>query len=246
MVWGDSTAMHLVDGIAASTKNGVVQVTKTDCGPFLGISAFSADGFYNRRWGEGCLRFNDGVIDYLATAQSVEVVVLASLYGQYLAGNRLIAQPDGTSGRAGEPVERAGGDDIAARSLEMTIAKIRSLKKRVVLVAPPPISTFDSGRCLELKASGKLFFGADNPSCAISEQYFHSRWAGTHNFLKRISRETGAVVVDFDGVLCSQGSCAVELDGVFLYRDATHLSHAGSRLLGIRMQLGDKLWSAAN
>ena len=38
LVWGDSFAMHLVDGLAATSPGGVLQATKSACGPLLGIA----------------------------------------------------------------------------------------------------------------------------------------------------------------------------------------------------------------
>ena len=246
LIWGDSYAMHLVAGIAASTPLGLAQATKTTCGPVMGISVFRPDGFYNRQWAEGCLSFNQSVLDYLANTASVEVVVLSSFLGQYLAGNRLIATVGGSaSGSPGDVTEREGGDAVALEALRATITAIRALGKRVVLVAPPPASDFDVGRCLELKANGKAVFGADNPSCAISEAHYRALRADVLALLDRVANEADIPVIRLDDVLCREGVCATEIKGQFLYRDGGHLSYDGSRLLGQQMELANRLMAVA-
>lgn len=246
LVWGDSNAMHLVEGIAASTQLGLAQATKTTCGPVMGISVFRPGGFYNRHWAEGCLSFNQSVLDYLADATSVEVVVLSSFLGQYLAGNRLIATVGvRASGSSGGVTEREGGEAIALEALRATIAAIRALGKRVVLVAPPPASDFDVGRCLELKANGKAVFGADNPSCAISEAHYRVLRADVLALLDRVANEAAVPLIRLDEFLCREGTCATEISGHFLYRDGGHLSYDGSRLLGQQLGLADRLMAMA-
>lgn len=246
MVWGDSYAMHIVDGVAASTNLGVVQATKSTCGPLLGVAVFRQNDFYDRHWAEGCIRFNQSVLDYLANSRSVDVIILSSPLGQYLTGNRLLVRADGAGDRSPAPLtEVAGGDDIAVRSLGKTVAALRKLGKRVVLFAPPPSSGFDIGRCLELKSNGKIFFGADDSSCEVSEARYRSARMEVLRVLDRISRGSDVSIVRLDESLCHMGKCLVELDGTFLYRDEGHLSHEGSRLLGRKLDFAGKALAEA-
>ena len=247
MVWGDSTAMHLMEGIVATTNQGVVQATKTVCGPLIGLSSFQSSGTYSREWANGCLAFNDSVVDYLARTPTVEVVVMASQFGQYLSGNQLRSREGGNSQDvAGAVGEREGSEDVAAEALRRSIAAVRAVGKRVVLVAPPPsASGIDFGRCLELKASGKAVFGAHMPSCAISEALFRVDRAPVQRLLSRVATESSVPVFYMDEFLCQSGICAVELDGTFLYRDGGHLTYDGSRLLGKKLDLTNRLMALA-
>lgn len=243
LIWGDSNAMHLVAGIAATTDLGLEQATKSTCGPLLSISHFRTDDFYNRNWGLGCLRFSGTVLDYLASADSIQVVVLSSSFGQYLAGNQVLVAPFSfqTGETHPEPVEMTGSEDLALKSLLSTIAAIRALAKRVVLVAPPPVSSFDVGRCLERKALGKLTFGGDDESCVIAEDEYRERRSGVLRLLARAANEGDVAVFNLDEYLCHEGACAVELNGTFIYRDGGHLSYEGSRLLGQKTDLTNRL-----
>lgn len=240
LIWGDSYAMHLVEGLAGSTELGFVQATKTTCGPFLGVSVFRDHDDYNRRWAEDCLAFNQSVLNWLDKASTVDVVVLSSFLGQYLAGNRLLARA-----AEGGFLEREGGDEIALQSLRETIAAARAMGKRVVLVAPPPVAAFNVGRCLELKGNGKVVFGADHPNCEISEASYRESRANVLAFLDRVERAADVPVVHLDELLCLSGRCAVQIGGYFLYHDNGHLSYDGSRLLGQQLGLADRLMAVA-
>ena len=241
LIWGDSYAMHWVEGIRHSTGASVMQATRSTCGPLIGLSVFRDEGAYNRTWATKCVRFNDDVIAELRGRPDVQTVVLASFFGQYLTGNKLIVRaPDG----AEQEIE--GSEDLAVQGLLATVQAVRAMGKRVVLVAPPPnASGVDFGRCLELKAGGKTIWGADKPDCAMDEARYRHAASSVHALLKRVSREADVPVFWPDEVLCSGGTCAVELDGVPLYRDVGHLSYDGSRLLGTKLGLGERLQKTA-
>jgi peptidoglycan/LPS O-acetylase OafA/YrhL len=248
ILWGDSFAMHLEGGVAASTSDGIVQATKSNCGPFLGIAHFSSSGTYNKLWADGCLKFTNSVLDYIATTPSIEVVVMASPYLQYLSGSRILSQAtQSANADPSVPIEIDGDEDIAVKALVRSIAAVRASGKKVVLVAPPPAASgVDYARCLEIRTNGKLFMGADNPSCAISVAKYLSNGAPVKALLDRVSKEARVSVFSFDDYLCHGGTCAVELDGTPLYRDGGHLSNAGSRLLGGRIKLASRLLALAS
>ena len=245
LIWGDSFAMHLVPGLVATTELGVAQATKSFCGPLEGLAAIS-EPTYGRSWAEGCLRFNQSVLKYLTSARSVEYVVLASPFSQYLgdkAGKSSNSNLLRTEG--GELIRIEPSESLAIERIRATVSKLRLLGKRVVVVAPPPSSGFDLGRCLELNASGKLFLGADGDSCRISTRAYLQHHAAVRHFLEQLPRAAQVNVVGFDDALCSAQVCETELNGVFIYRDGGHLSIEGSRKLGISMGLVNRLLAAA-
>ena len=141
-------------------------------------------------------------------------------------------------------VERDPSVAGALKAMQETILKIRSLGKRVVVVAPPPSSDFNVGACLERKASGKVIFGADS-DCQITISAYHLHHALVFDFLARLSGEAGVNVVRFDEFLCSTQSCATKLEETFLYRDGGHFSNDGSRVVAQKMALTGRLLSSA-
>ena len=235
--------MHLVPGIVATTELGIAQATKSACGPLEGLAPIG-EPTHGRSWAEGCLRFNRSVLEYLASAHSIEYVVLASPFSQYVekAGkfNSNLLRTEG-----GELVRIEPGAAVAIERIRDTVSKLRSLGKRVVVVAPPPSSGFDLGRCLELKASGKLFLGADGDACRISTMAYHQRRASVRQLLAQLPGAAEVNVVSFDDVLCTAKVCETELNGIFIYRDEGHLAVEGSRELAIRMGFAKRLMDAA-
>lgn len=116
---------------------------------------------------------------------------------------------------------------------------------RVVIVAPPPGSGFDIGRCLERKVTGRLILGT-NSNCKIAIADYRSHQAPVLNFLDRVGNETGVNVVHFDKVLCSEGACSTDdQDGTFIYLDDSHFSYEGSIRVAKRMDFGNLLQKMA-
>ena len=102
-----------------------------------------------------CLRFNQSVLEYLATAKSIEVVVLSSVLWQYVGDRESNYSVNLLRTERGEMVQIEPSVPVAVERMGATVAKLRALGKKVVVVAPPPSSGFDIRRCLELKASGR-------------------------------------------------------------------------------------------
>jgi len=240
-LWGDSYAMHLLGAIEEGSTRGTAQATKSSCGPLLHLSAYREGGPYNRNWGLGCLAFNRSVLQHLASAETVEVVVLSSFNGQYLEGTQvLVERPlNAVDSPLEAPRGQTGSMDLAVAAYIHTINAVRALGKRVVIVSPPPASGFDIGRCLELRASGRWFFGADHPDCSLGVDSVHNHLARSLELLDRVSRAGDVEVIDLQESLCGPEVCVVEADGTALYRDGGHLSHAGSRELGRRLRLAE-------
>lgn len=245
LLWGDSFAMQWGQAFAEAGADGVIQATRTNCGPLLGLSMYRTTDRYTRTWAEGYVTFNRDVLQSIAQNPSIQTVVLATAVSQYLPGNLVLAaSPD--EDKSPEFVDIEAGSDVAAVAFVRTAKQLRRLGKRLVIIAPPPsASSIDIGRCLELRAAGKLILGADRPDCSIDEAKYRAQAAPVHALLRRVSREADVPIFWPDEFLCRDGTCIVELDGVPLYRDTGHLSVAGSRLLGERWHLAQRLRTMA-
>jgi hypothetical protein len=200
-----------------------------------------SDGFYNRAWAEKCIQFNEDVKTYLAVTPSVRTVVLASVFSQYMSGTDLIERATAPVGEASEKFRKTAGSEVLAiQALARTIQDIRSMGRKVVLMAPPPSALgVNFGRCLERKATGKLIFGAGLPSCAIPRNAYGK--GPVASFLVRAESDLDVPIFRPDKFLCHDDICDVEMDGVFLYRDNGHLSYDGSRLLAKKLDLAGQL-----
>ena len=140
-----------------------------------------------------------------------------------------------------ELVEIPRSIDLALTSMSSTIRAIRAAGKRVVVVAPPPISEFDVGRCLERVDTGKLMLGADFPSCDLSVERYQRIRAEVLRFLRELEVQADIAVIRFDGPLCDATVCRARLNGKFVYRDTGHFSYDGGREIGVSMNLGTRI-----
>ncbi|MBQ4855961.1 acyltransferase [Rhodanobacter sp. B2A1Ga4] len=237
MIWGDSFAMHLVPGLAATMPGGVLQATKSACGPLLGLAQIYR--VYTREFAERCLSFNDSVIAYLAAHPEIRTVVLSSPFYEYFdPARRMLHVVDGQA--RVEPPDA----DTALAALAATIGRVRALGRRVVIVAPPPGDGFDYSHCLERKARNRTLFGRFI-DCDIPLAQYRASKRRVFAFLQRIHAQADVEVVSFDAFLCDTKACRTELDGTFLYRDDGHLSYDGSLLLARRMHLDALIAKAA-
>jgi peptidoglycan/LPS O-acetylase OafA/YrhL len=237
MVWGDSFAMHLVPGLAATLDTGLLQATKSACGPLLDIAQIYQE--YTREFAERCITFNRSVIDYLVAHPSIRTVVLSSPFYEYFdPERRMLRVVDG------KLVVQPPDEAVAIDALAATIARLRAMGRRVVIVAPPPSTGFDYTHCLERKARNRTLFGKLIDCNVPLEQYRASK-REVFDYLATVRRQADVEVVSFDPFLCNDRECATELGGVFLYRDEGHLSYDGSVALARAMHLGSLVTAAA-
>lgn len=228
LLWGDSYAMHLAQGLIASNPNiKMIQKTVSVCGPFIDIAPINAK--YVRSWSEKCLSVNDKVFEYLKGASSVKYVVLSSPFGQYVNDDATVLTGDGRI---------LEGKDVALQYMLETISKLRELGKVPVVFSPTPQNGEDIGNCLK-KAT---FWGANTSLCDINYSDSLVRQSNVWSFLKDLEKHVA--VVNFANFLCANNTCITSSDGVFIYRDSGHLSHEGSAYLGQKINFYDQLVKA--
>ena len=244
LVWGDSFAMHLVPGIAASSSLPLIQATKSECAPFIGLSKFSAEK-PGRAWAEDCLRFNLSVLDYLAATPSVEVVVLSSSLNGYLPFPDKSPVPTNLATSVQGLVEVDASTAATIEALRTTVSRIRGTGKRVVFVGPPPRGDFDIGKCLERHATRKLVLGAAQADCGIPGNLYRQTQEPIIAFLNQVPSQAAVDVIDLGAGLCDTNTCRAVQAGVPLYRDGGHLSYDGSREVGRLLHLGQRIVEAA-
>lgn len=246
MVWGDSYAMHLLGGIASPAMNagGVVQATRNTCGPMLGVAPVSEDpnSAYDINWARSCVAFNDSVLAYLQKNSSIKIVVLSSLLSQYLDAtqHQLLVRKE-----AGQPYLLEDAQQRAAiEGLKATIDAVRSAGKKIVIIAPPPQSGLDIGRCTERLERGLPILGAMN-GCQINRASYEQSRKPVLDMLDAVSAAANVGIIRFDPFLCHSGGCDTSIDGIAIYRDTGHLSIQGSAAIAGKMQLVELIRSQA-
>ncbi|MCV9998539.1 acyltransferase [Pararhizobium sp. YC-54] len=246
MVWGDSYAMHLLGGIARADMNagGVVQATRSACGPMIGVApVFKEDNTaYDVSWARNCIAFNDSVLAYLQTTSSIKTVVLSSLLSQYIDPTQyqLLVRKD-----ANEPYLLEGEQQArAVEGLKATIDAVRAAGKKIVIIAPPPQSGLDIGRCSERLQRGLPVLGAMT-GCQISQASYERTRKPVLGVLGAVSSAADIAVIRFDPFLCHSGGCDTSADGIALYRDTGHLSIEGSVTIAKKIGLVDLIKAQA-
>lgn len=212
LLWGDSFAMHLAQGLVASDPRVALrQSTMSACSPIIGIAPIKGEG-HGANWARQCLAFNDRVLDSIRS-QGIEMVILSSPF---------------SIANGGEFVDRAGSfhsfEDIELikASLLDTADRVRRAGAKLLIVSPTPAS------------------GHDNGFCAVRSQFFQIR-SEICNFKEDRSLKSLLVLKELEGEvpvywlsheICPGEVCRVQMDGVLIYRDDGHLSKKGSAHLG--------------
>ena len=238
MVWGDSYAMHLLAGIARPDLNagGVVQATRSACGPLLDVASVRRDDDteYDSNWARDCIAFNDSVLAYLQKTSSIKVVVLSSLLSQYLDAThyQLLERKDG----AGTYELAETRQELVVKGLKAIIDAVRAAGKKVVIIAPPPQSGLDIGRCTERLQRGLPVLGAMG-GCRINQAAYERTRKPVLDLLDAVSASADVDIIRFDPVLCRSGGCDTSASDIVIYRDSGHLSIQGSAWIAEKMGL---------
>lgn len=216
-IWGDSFAMHLVDGVLASmpSSGGVVQLNMNSCGPLPALAPVLPTKA--RDWPLDCIRHNEQVKAYLSNTPSLRYVVLASQYLTYLTEYSLMSA-------TGELIPLDYGRVLG--EIEATADWLRSIGLKPIFMAPPPRNGRDIGLCI---ARTRLL-GLPNTVCRMPRDTQRIHDAVANRLMADLSRKFP--IVSIEGFLCDSEQCRVFDGDVPLYSDDGHLSKGGSVHLG--------------
>lgn len=221
IVWGDSYAMHLTQGILASNPNAkIIQMTKSACGPVLSIAPINHKHSVN--WANKCIRINQRVYKWLQGNKSIKYAVLSSPFSQYLIQNGKLKTTNGIT---------TTGQEIAIRSFEKTLKMIEGLGIKPVVISPPPSNGKNIGNCL-IRTE---IFNQDYNQCNIHLSEHLLKNSETIKFLKKI--EKNHKVIWLSTYMCKDNTCKTRIKNVHLYKDEGHLSFGGSKLIGKELNL---------
>ncbi len=219
IVWGDSYAMHLTQGLQASNPDiRLVQMTVSRCGPFLDIAPIAND--YPTSWARGCIADNDQVMSYIKATPSLRYAVLSSIFGQYVNGDAAMMLRDG---------KVVPGRTVAYDRFKHTLDALKAMGIKPVIFAPPPAPGFDAGECLK----SAIKFGEALSICRFSAAAAAVRSREVIEFLAKIAHDYE--VVWLNDAICHDDLCLAAQRETFIYRDIGHLSHEGSALIGKKM-----------
>jgi len=224
LVWGDSYASHLVQGIMASNPQAkIIQMTKSSCGPFFDIAPVSYRNTINEA--KDCLNFNNSVRDWLKSNNTVKYAVLSASFSGYLGHKNIKLLIKGKTYDSNQ--------ELAAEYFNKTLDELKSMGITPVVFSPMPQNGKNIGECLVRME----FFGGDLNTCGFNIGEATEESKRVHEFLKDIAKNHKVVFIDESH--CDNGTCRAYIDKTFIYRDVKHLSQEGSALLGKEMDFYD-------
>ncbi|MBL4898784.1 MAG: acyltransferase [Colwellia sp.] len=212
VVWGDSYAMHLVPGLLIKNK-GLTQITKSACGPIMGIAPNSAR--YGSIWAKKCLQFNANAMDYIDKHPSITHVVLSLKFSNYLEFKGLDYMTDQGA--------IDGSHEVFIIKFKNTVIALKQKGITPIIFSPLPKSGFDAGECL-VRQLGPALLLRENCEIKYDKSEKHQEIANSIlEDIEEISR-----VVWLKEYLCNDEICQIYVNNTFIYRDDEHLSIDGS------------------
>jgi peptidoglycan/LPS O-acetylase OafA/YrhL len=221
IVWGDSYAVPLADGLKSSNPSvSLIQLTQSGCGPIVGIAPLSRTEGLN--WSAGCLSQNDRVVELIKQTKSLKFAVLSSPFSQFVNDGAQVLTRD---------LRMVAGKEVSLAAFKSTLEMLNGLGVRPVVVAPPPSPGFDAGKCL----ANALISDEPEAACNFSLSESIRRQKPVRDFLNDIAKDYR--VIWLDAAICDGDECTAGKDGTFIYRDAGHLSHEGSAYVVRKLKL---------
>jgi len=228
LIWGDSFSMHLVSGILASKPNvKLIQMTKSNCGPFFDVAPVRAGGFT-----ESCLEFTDSVKKWLYTNSSIKYAVISSPFTLYFSQD--------------SKVKLRSGDEIIPSEAKMTeqfISTLKELEKlgiTPVIFSPPPTTGQNIGKCLDQA----YFFGGKLSDCDFEKDQITEVQKNIYKWLLEL--EPDYRVIKLDDYLCNGHKCTTHSGNILIYKDKEHLSIEGSQELGKQLDFYNLITNKGN
>jgi peptidoglycan/LPS O-acetylase OafA/YrhL len=218
LIWGDSFAMHLVQGIIASNPDAkIIQMTKSFCGPFFDVAPISFP-IHPDSWARDCLEFSGKVREWLKANNTVKYAVVSSIFSQYLSKDNALLL------RSGDLVK--ANLDNATKEFESTLSELKAMGITPVVFSPPPTSGIDLGRCLARAG----WYGLNLDKCNFRVDEIIQDRLDAYRFLETIRKNYD--VIRLDNFVCDSSLCTTHFGSIFIYKDESHFSYEGSVAIG--------------
>lgn len=231
VAWGDSHANQYaaaIEKIARNSGREMRMITLGGCAPLL-----DAVPIIGNRRDERCLRFNTAVMTAIVRDPTVDVVVLGGRWARYTFDKE---DPEYRGLALIGTAEQGNAQSAVISALRLTIEKLRSAGKRVILVGIGPEFVSPLPSCL----ARAVWFRSDQSACALRPETVPPK-CGLSWFAHYARAQTEAYFIDPQAILCSLGTCSPSnADGPIL-RDEDHLSEATATAVLEKGGLGQTL-----
>jgi hypothetical protein len=223
-LWGDSYAemyMPVFAKAAIARGESGFLATHHACPPMLGVASSKS---------RGCRRFNDHVLQEIASNPNIKLVILTAAWAKSAVGTPYgvedsgdVYLTDATHQRRGSTAQDAA---VFAEGFERLIQKLTASGKRIAIVASLPETGWEPPETLARIALAHSTMDIRPPLSA-----FLARQKPVLDVFTAMKARYGVTVVYPHTILCGSGHCAVERDGAALYRDSEHLAYPATALM---------------
>lgn len=222
-LWGDSHATVILPVVAEAAihaHRAGLFARHHGCAPLLGVESSRA---------HGCREFNDKIVRQITRDPDIHLVILLAhwaksaegvAYGHDDAGNLFLTD-------AQSPVPLLPNDPaVFTRGLDRTVAALTRAGKRVVIVASIPEIGWPVPETL-----ARMTLAHTRRELGPTLAEYLARQKTVFAALAQMQKKYGATVLYPHTILCRNGRCPAQGDGVPIYVDAHHLNYRGALLL---------------
>jgi peptidoglycan/LPS O-acetylase OafA/YrhL len=222
---GDSNAEHFAHGLYPIFKNSLITIAIAGW-PHLVGSAYRKDYVPSAKEHVGTPRATEEAFLRITTDPSIDVVVISNMYHYYFTKDLLRSYPNAVPGETTVMAYEAG--------LRRTVKTLIDAGKQVIVVKSiPVIGVTAVSACV---VSG-LPIQRRRPKACISLRKDVQKSQESYDL--SVKRALGGfpdvAIFDTLAYLCDEQYCYAEKQGVLMYTNSRHLSHAGSDLLGVEL-----------
>jgi hypothetical protein len=224
LLWGDSHAGAILPGVDAwLDDNGktALAAVKTGCPPLWGLVRADMETTHH------CDRFNDAVLEMLESRDDLETVILMARWAMAFEGSRGPgdARPGSVltlSSLVSDPVEATDNAALAEYGLRTTVQRILETGRKVVILQGTPEIGFQVPEAV-LSAA---FLGTPVPP-GPSRRDVETRHRRVNALIQDLATDPRVQSLSLVPALCAP-ECAIELNGIPIYRDSHHLNLSGA------------------
>ena len=215
-IYGDSYAMHLVDGFSHKFKkeSGLIQLTKSGCAPLMNIA--QDDDRYDE-----CIKFNSSSLEYIKKNKAIKFVIISSRFGLLDEGVKLKIKNN--------KIDETKKEKLVLLSLFSTIKELKQSGKEIIFFSNTPKSQeyLTPAKCIlkSLKNNEEI-----NKCEFVPED--RSQNSGLIIFDQLKIR--GIKKIDLTKQICTIEKCTPYFGEHSIYGKGFHLSNIGANYLSLK------------
>ena len=226
VVWGDSHAINLLDGLVANSgKSGLSFKFFVDYStpPVIGLSSENI----------GSEMYNSNALKYIIGHQEITNVILTANWTGYLEGAKYFGHRSGDSpifNYLGKPIKKESAYKIFGQQLEATVSALSGANKNIFICMPVPTYGVNVSKAVHL-----LQITGRDPNSTLG--YSLNDYTNVNaNLIKTFAETSRAypntAIIPLQLFLSTNGTSMVAEGTNSLYNDAHHLSSYGSIFIG--------------